>query len=215
MEKYWNTALAVSFLLHFAFGIIYLPTAFKQENILGSVKIKKEIKIMPQEISKIVKEKIVIEKDIEQKFLSDTQFSAPPYISNIADKLIVDNKAISTMDKPQIISSHSKDVFISDNADSELIKTTPSYMSYYNSIRARLYSVARRNYKIKESGEVSLQFVISRDGRLQYVESSGNSEVLKELGLKIVKESFPFTPFPEELKGSSCPFSVVIDFKNN
>jgi outer membrane biosynthesis protein TonB len=88
-------------------------------------------------------------------------------------------------------------------------------MNYYNGIRAKLYNVARRNYKIKESGEVSLQFTISRDGKLQYVEGYSANETLKKLALKIVEESFPFTPFPEDLKNSSCPFSVIIDFKNN
>lgn len=204
-------------MLHTAFVLAYVPSALS-DKISRLAKTKKEIVITVQNIEKAAKEKEFIEKNVFAQSPAQEQFTPPPYTGNIADKLMVESKNIPSFDKPQVIENHPKEIFISEIANSELIRKTPSYMNYYNSIRAKIYNIGQRKYskyKIKDSGEVSLNFIIFRDGKLEYVEGQAGNERLKELALKIIRESSPFMPFPEELKGHSCPFSIVIDFKSN
>lgn len=213
VKSYWNLAISISFLIHGIFIGSYIPPMLVKNKLQPLPAQKKEIEIIPQKIEKIVKENKTISDDI-QALKEEARSIPPPYIGNVIDRLVVDNKNIAALDKPQIIERNNKEIFISEISDFEAFKKTPSYMGYYNSIRAKLYNVARHKYKIRESGEVALSFIIFRNGSLERVEGNGENKILKDLALRIVQESSPFTPFPEELKGSSCQFNIAIDFKN-
>lgn len=93
----------------------------------------------------------------------------------------------------------------------------PSYTSYYQFMRERIKRSTYQNYNSSEVGEVTLAFLISRDGYLKDMRLADNdpsvSPTLKELALRSVKEASPFPRFPESLDYPELPFKLTIIFE--
>lgn len=92
-------------------------------------------------------------------------------------------------------------------------------MNYYRLIRERIRNSAYHNYNSKKSGEVLLNFFISKDGALQKVDLNPQSVKngnLRKIALESVRASAPFPEFPVELqKYTGLQFNISIYFKSN
>jgi len=204
MKDYWNISLFLSFLLHiFIFFGLENIKLFKKE----SVKLYKlsDIKIIEQNIVKPTKE-------IKEKFIEE---SPPPYLDNFFEKITSSFK----IEPPQKINivEIDKEIIFKEILNSEL-KKDPKYMEYYQKIRAKISNILHKNYKGEDIGEITLSFVLLRDGNIKEVyfkDDFLSKEILKDIVLKSLYDAEPFPPFPEDFKDRySLPFSVNIQFKN-
>jgi len=97
--------------------------------------------------------------------------------------------------------------------------TNPRYLTYHEQVRDKIRN--RAYFYVDsprfEAGEVYLTFVLSSDGELKDVqiihERSRANAFLKSVGLRSIKESAPFPPFPKDLKYPDLTFNVVISFE--
>lgn len=95
----------------------------------------------------------------------------------------------------------------------------PQYLTYNDRIRNKIRN--RAYFYIDDpkfqAGEVYMTFVVASDGSLRDLkvipERSRANEYLCEVGLRSIKESAPFPPFPPELKYPELSFNVVISFE--
>jgi outer membrane biosynthesis protein TonB len=97
--------------------------------------------------------------------------------------------------------------------------TNPKYVGYNDRIRDKIRN--RAYFYIDDpqfqSGEVYLTFVVTADGNLKDLQIIGErsraNEYLRTVGLRSVKESSPFPPFPADLQYPELSFNVVISFE--
>ncbi|MEK6727319.1 MAG: TonB family protein [Candidatus Omnitrophota bacterium] len=93
----------------------------------------------------------------------------------------------------------------------------PSYISYYQIVREKIKRAAYQNYTGRETGEITISFVISSDGILKDLrlleERSSASEYLREIALRSVKDASPFPNFPKELDYPRLSFNLAITFE--
>lgn len=204
--------MGVSFLMHSAVFAAGLFPALRQNTLLNEKKEIKEIKITVQEIQKKEISRSIAEK---LKFDESKSITPPPYVKNIMRKLMGDDKERPSLNKPRIMEKNNNEIVISNKLENARLKQNPSYMSYYNGLRSRLEVICRKNYTGKSRGEVSLNFVLSRDGKLESVQADGNNQELIDTAVRSVKEAVPFSSFPSELKNQTAQFDVSITFKNN
>lgn len=100
------------------------------------------------------------------------------------------------------------------------IKSGKDYIGYYQLIREKIRSRAKRNYrKYYGEGEVTLNFVLDRSGRLSdsaVDESAGPADQdLKAAALSSLREASPFPPFPKALPVQKMAFDVTILFRKD
>ncbi len=97
--------------------------------------------------------------------------------------------------------------------------SNPKYLNYHEHIRNRIRS---RAYLYVDNpqfdvGEVYLTFVLLADGALKQIkiidQKTAANDYLRMVGLRSVKESSPFPPFPEDLEYPELSFNVIISFK--
>jgi len=102
--------------------------------------------------------------------------------------------------------------------DSEKI-SSPRYLDYHERIRNK---IKKRAYLYVdnpqfESGEVYLTFVLLADGSLKAIkilkDKTEANDYLRNVGLRSIRESSPFPPFPQDLKYPELSFNVVIAFE--
>lgn len=93
----------------------------------------------------------------------------------------------------------------------------PNYISYYQIVREKIKRAAYQNYTGKETGEVTISFVISKEGYLKELslieEKSSFSPYLREIALRSVKEASGFPVFPKELDYPQLSFNLAITFE--
>ncbi len=93
----------------------------------------------------------------------------------------------------------------------------PFYLNYYQLVRTKIRNEAYRNYVDSESGQVYLTFVLLADGTLKQLklieEKTSAQSNLRNIGLKSIRESNPFPPFPPDLKYPELSFNVEISFE--
>ncbi len=97
--------------------------------------------------------------------------------------------------------------------------TNPNYVGYNDRIRDKIRN--RAYFYIDDpqfqAGEVYLTFIVTADGNLKDLqiisERSRANEYLRNVGLRSVRESSPFAPFPSDLKYPELSFNVVISFE--
>lgn len=93
----------------------------------------------------------------------------------------------------------------------------PSYISYYQIVREKIKRAAYRNYTGTTEGEVTLYFTVVNDGSLADIrlidEKSAESEYLRNVALKSIKEASPFPVFPKELNYPQLSFNLAITFE--
>ncbi|VAX37149.1 hypothetical protein MNBD_UNCLBAC01-761 [hydrothermal vent metagenome] len=97
--------------------------------------------------------------------------------------------------------------------------TNPRYLSYNQSIRARIRQRAYTyvNHVNFVAGNVYLTFILASDGLLKNLqiieEKTSANNYLRQTGLRSIQESSPFPPFPQDLKYPELTFNVVISFE--
>lgn len=95
----------------------------------------------------------------------------------------------------------------------------PVYNSYYQIVREKIRNRAYNHYSRFETGDVYLTFVVTSDGRLREVklieEKSRAGGYLKEIALRSIRDSSPFSAFPSSLQFPELSFNVVISFEVN
>ncbi|MFA6280941.1 MAG: hypothetical protein WCY05_00365 [Candidatus Omnitrophota bacterium] len=210
-KNYWNFAIGISLVAHLGIIALSYPAIAKSIPIIQKKEIK-EIKIIVKDVVKNNTYKGPGKGTYDK---NEKKLPPPPYVKNLIGKLMVNTDKYISLNKAQVFEKDINSIVIYDKLDNATLKRNPSYMSYYNGLRSKLYEISRKSYNGKSIGEVSLNFVLLRDGTLEYVKGEGANQQLIDLAIRIVKESVPFTPFPEELKGQSCQFGISILFKNN
>ncbi len=97
--------------------------------------------------------------------------------------------------------------------------SNPKYLSYNDTIRQKIrqrafHYVEHPDFK---EGRVYLSFVLDREGRIRDIkvinEKTHANEYLRSVGLRSVRESAPFPPFPKDLTYPELPFNIEIEFK--
>ena len=210
MRNYGVLAFGVSICIHIVILTgISVPWIVKKTT-LEPIEKTKELEILPQEIEKIKKEQI---EEIEQVK------PPPPCVDNLVQKIVIDETKDVSFDKPDVVVDKTKEIILSDIPQDKELKKIPAYMDYYRLVRERIRKNAYRYYTANIKGEVLLTFVVSQDGHLQrsYLnQGSVNNLMLRKIGIKSIKQSAPFPPFPEELKDyANLQFNISIYFKNN
>lgn len=93
----------------------------------------------------------------------------------------------------------------------------PSYISYYQIVREKIKRSAYQNYTGKEEGEVTVSFVISKDGKLQDMritdDKSSPSTYLREITIESINDASSFPEFPQELDYPELSFTIAISFE--
>jgi len=97
--------------------------------------------------------------------------------------------------------------------------SNPKYLNYHEHIRNK---IRNRAYLYVDNpqfdiGEVYLTFVLLSNGVLKQIQiiedKTAANSFLKTVGLRSVKESSPFPPFPQGLEYPELSFNVIISFK--
>lgn len=97
--------------------------------------------------------------------------------------------------------------------------SSPLYLNYHDRIRNR---IKNRVYNYVDApdfreGEVYLTFVLLANGALKDIKvidsKTHANDFLRNAGLKSIRESSPFPPFPADLKYPELSFNVVISFQ--
>lgn len=93
----------------------------------------------------------------------------------------------------------------------------PSYVSYYEIVRAKIRRSAYQRYSKTETGEVYLSFIITKEGFLKEIklmeERSSTDLYLREIAMRSIQDASPFPVFPKELDYPQLSFNVVISFE--
>lgn len=118
-------------------------------------------------------------------------------------------------EKPEIMVVKKKIVLSSANNAEKA--NSVAYISHAQLIREKFKRALHENYTGTETGQVSISFIISNDGKLQEArileEKSSASPYLREVALRSVKEASPFPVFPKELDYPQLSFNVEISFE--
>lgn len=147
----------------------------------------------------------------------------PPYI-NVRNKMptlkkVKSPKKDSAKKNPsKTVQEEVKEGFTQDEVKQKKVQSTPEYLNYYDMIREKIRKNAFNLYRSRENGRVVINFILKKNGSLMNVsvkiEGSSNSRYLKEIALKSVYKSLPFSEFPEGLENhESLPFNVSIFFR--
>ena len=207
MNNYWNLSLILSLLVHTAI-FVRVPYHFRQKDQLVKNKSRKEITMAPEKIETISKRKFNTFEGVEPL----------PYIENLMNKLIKP-RYISPVEKQKVFTTDLSETIFSNFAKSSYLKKSPAYMDYYRLVREKIRTNAYQNYNTRKKGEVTITFLVLKNGTLRAVKldpKSVRSKRLRNIALKSIKQSAPFPDFPRELKKySHLKFNISIHFKNN
>jgi len=208
----WNLALCLSLAIHLAV-FVTLPRIITRGSVVKTDNKPKEIEIITETIKK--SNPSLMPKEHIKPILKET---APPYINRIVNKVFTLRNENVNIDKPRILDNNLKNIIFAKLPKEEELKKNPAYMDYYQLIRERIRSKAYRYYDSDKKGEVFLNFIISKDGKLEGLylnNTSSEDKDLIEIALRSIKDASPFPPFPPELKYPRLQFNISIYFKNN
>ncbi len=95
--------------------------------------------------------------------------------------------------------------------------TSPSYIAFSEAIHETIKRVLRLNYSGTETGIINVSFVIANNGSLVDVhiieKDSSDSEYLRDLTLKGVRQAAPFPRFPKDLDYPQLTFNAIVSFQ--
>lgn len=116
--------------------------------------------------------------------------------------------------KPDVIAIKKKIIFPPLDLEKN---NNPSYISYYQIVREKIKRCAYQNYTGKETGEVTISFIISDDGYIKEIrlieDKSSPSPYLREAALRSINDASPFPNFPKELDYPKLSFNLAITFE--
>ncbi len=220
-DKIFRYSLAVSFLLHvLAFASLFYSQVHQARKVPKPMEIvyRTEFKPLPptpqkiEPVSNTREKKLAPSPDILSK-----DDAGPGLMMDRAQKrplsLSDHKKKISTL--PASLMKRQIRVPV---MKSEKI-TNPRYLSYHELIRNKIKNRAYFyvNDPDFETGEVYLTFILNSRGELLRVkvieDETRANDFLRSVGVRSIKESGPFPPFPQELKYPELTFNVVISFE--
>lgn len=156
----------------------------------------------------------------QQKITADKRIP-PPFVDR--EKIFKGNKSMPprapdfnkpAFTRPEIVAIKRKITL--PPIDIEKINN-PSYISYYQIVREKIKRAAYQNYTGKDTGEITVSFVISDDGYLKEMrlveKKSTSGKYLRDLALRSVKDAAPFPNFPKELNYPRLSFNLTITFE--
>ncbi len=95
--------------------------------------------------------------------------------------------------------------------------TNAVYVAYYAELTDRIRVAAYKNYTILIHGEVTLTFVVLRNGQLKSVHineaKSTANRYLKDIAKNTLRDAAPFPPLPPELDAPELSFTLTISFE--
>jgi outer membrane biosynthesis protein TonB len=97
--------------------------------------------------------------------------------------------------------------------------TNVRYLTYNQNIREKIKQKAYEyiDHPDFKEGEVYLTFILDASGflkRIKVIEANTQANAyLKDIGIRCIKESSPFPPFPEDLNYPELTFNVIISFE--
>lgn len=225
-NRFFYSAILVSLIIHLAVIVVLSaeraklrtkrmksPEIVYQQIHVTKPKPKEEVKAP----IKIEKKEEIKTKNVEILSKKSRDFSPMQDSSKLSPKLIKDiNQDKKILPSPNNIMKERK-------IEVPLLKsekiTNPKYLNYNDTIR---YRIKQRAIEMVEElklhpGDVYLTFVLKSDGTLlqaKIIEERSNADsYLKKLGLRIIQESGPFTPFPKDLSYPELTFNIIISFK--
>ena len=219
----FNVTLIVSLLLHLVFLVRFAyfnATALKRRpqnvEVIYQVQNKQE-ETRAVEPEEDVKSSMSPHRHIEE---ANDLIKRDPFPTKLVKDVtkMFDRLEYQKKQPSKLISVESKRKISIPVLKSEKI-SSPRYLNYHQKIRQKIKERAylyatESNF---ESGEVYLTFVLLADGTLKEIQiiedRTSASSFLRGVGLRSIKESSPFPPFPEDLKYPELSFNVVISFK--
>lgn len=223
-DRLFSVALAVSFLTH----AVCVACIF-YANVHKTVRIpRKAIEMVYQ--THAAQNKPLVQKTIRTEDFNERKIKPLPKLLSqkpASDELDLNNpgKKPAKMQTSQKFSSQVKMLDQKRSVTVPVFKaekiTNPKYLNYHDLIRNK---IKNRAYLYVDdprfkTGEVYLTFVLSSKGvleKIQIIEDKTSADdYLRSIGLRSVKESEPFPPFPGDLKYPELTFNVVISFELN
>lgn len=225
-NKLFYGCFIISCLIHFSIikslaskRVIAPPKKVQQIEVtyqkMASVKVEKQKPVIEKEV-KSIKEK-PLQKDVKLIKKTNEKFSVfdkeVKDISKFSKKVSLDKKRtpdIKTLDLDRKISV--------DLVRSEKI-TNPRYISYNQTLRQRIRNKAYSYFDLEgfNEGEVYVSFIVNSAGELEGIniidEKTSAGEYVRSVGLRSVKDSAPFPPFPKDLAYPQLTFNIIISFK--
>ncbi len=162
----------------------------------------------PQELKRIKEEKL---QNTSNLFPKESSFS--PVLRDV--KKATEGIKLSEKNTPLYRPTVERRVSVPPLKSEKI--NNPVYLNYYQLVRNRIKGEAYKNYSEYDSGKVYLAFVLLSNGTLKQInlieEKTDANAYLRNIGLKSIKNSTPFPPFPENLKYPELSFNVVISFE--
>lgn len=219
MRNYWNLSLLLSVVIHAGFFLGLFSFLNKDGKFLKETENNKELEIISENQVGLIREP-------RDNFYGGKPSSlSPPYVDKFLDKLMAENEKEVSLKKNHTLEKNIKEVSLCDTPlniftdvalDKDLIKI-PAYMEYYHSLRENIKVNTYKYYRTPDRGKVFLKFWILNSGYLEKIEimdESVNSVVLREIALKSVREAAPFSHFTGELADfDRLEFKIYIDFQ--
>ncbi|MFH1868716.1 MAG: hypothetical protein ABH843_07075 [Candidatus Omnitrophota bacterium] len=136
----------------------------------------------------------------------DLKRSDKPHIETIR---VESNKELASVSSDdEMLISHDKRDFSDE----------PTYLNYYNAVRARIYKAAnayKPNYYTE--GDVRAVFTLGADGSLIstaiLIEGSSTNPKLRNHALMSIKKASPYPPFHASMKESQLTLRLTISFE--
>jgi len=220
-DKIFKLSLVISFLLHlFSFASLFYSRVYQVPKTPRRLEVvyQAEFKALPQTPKKVQR----VNSAKERKLTPDPEILSK---SDSGPGALMDK----TRKRPVRLSDHKKKISSLPASSmkrqirvpvvkSEKI-TNPRYLNYHELIRNKIKN--RAYFYVDdpdfETGEVYLTFILNAQGELQRVKVIENdtkaNDFLRAVGIRSIKESGPFPPFPKELKYPELTFNVVISFE--
>jgi len=218
-DKVFHYALVASLLIHiglfakisYANRNLFKKPLNTTEIVYQKFKVNERHNVKVEEIGREKNKRA--EKDekilLKKKALSDR---LKEDVSKIASAFKIRKRKITKMDY-SVKRKISIPVFQSEKG------ANPKYSHYHQTIRRKIKERAYfyvDNFDF-ETGEVYLTFALLADGTLKEVRiiesKTSANEYLRGVGLRSIKESSPFPPFPKDLNYPELSFNVVISFE--
>lgn len=172
--------------------------------------------------SKLIKEKNIINKksSVTPEILEKSSLLNQQNLEHLAKKEIDNPIRVKseTLDKTDIIRHIKDDMNILISHKEKDLSSEPTYITYYNSVRAKLYKSANASkpYYFIE-GDIKIAFTLRRDGTLVDAsiiqEQSIRNPILQKHALMSIQRALPFEPFHSSIKEDQLTLRVIISFE--
>lgn len=215
-DKFFRTALGISFFLHMCL-IFKVPNfSFAKENTTLEINYVEPEKILNNEKESIVKHLPAEEKkERAENKKAEQNLEVKERIPLVkAEKKEQDKQENKQENKQEKITIKEPREEFQKKMDA--LYELPGFCDYYQYLRGCIKQSISYPYPFQE-GEVVVSFTLLRDGSLQEVavlkNLSVNNAYLCYAAVKAVKDASPFKPFPEDLHIEKILFQIPISFE--